>query len=820
MAVEVERLLVSLEARITQFERNMDRAVAKSRASTARIEADTNRMADKVQAAFAKAGMAAGSAFKAGIAGVAAGAIGAISIEGVTKSIADLAKLQDVADRTGVSTKQIQEFGYAVEQSGGEIEDVQNGLQKFAVNLSKAGQGSGDLAKLLEANNVALRDKAGALRPVGELLGEVADLIANAASEEDKLNIATMAFGRGAAQGLVLALSGGRKGLADFARQANDAGVVMENGLIKKAADLDDELTKLASQMKVLGDTLAVEFAGDALKAGLQGVLDTLREMRFTIDAIRKGNLSDALPFFENSPAGRAALAGRNIRGGFGVSRLTDGEIAKFYDRTGAAPQETQGDHPSVTVNRPTVVPSEGGGDALLGDAIKAYVERVVKAESGGRSDAKNPNSSAAGVGQFINSTFVDQFRKTYASEYSRILGEAGGDKAAAARVVLQYRSNAEISKNLIESYAKENAKALQDAGQAVTEANLHLAHFLGAGGAIAALRANPNALARDVLGDKAANANPTIIGNGHTIADVLAYADRRANATRIAAGDLTPAEEKVRDQKKSYDDALRESAERTAALGREAEALNQNAYAKAFAAEKARLLADIEKDGATASPEQVAAIDSASAAYARRAEALDNAEKASKSLKKALEEVGEIGADATKTFVSELRAGASAADALKAALDRVVDRLLDNMIDSLFKNLFSAGSGGGLLGGLLNFGGPKAAGGPVAGDRTYLVGEKGPELFAPGRSGAIIPNSAMARVRAPAVPVARAATTRISPEVRMRIDLTGANGDAAIERIARRAAAEAGQQAYAAAAGDARRNWPAQRHYVERHKD
>jgi len=37
---------------------------------------------------------------------------------------------------------------------------------------------------------------------------------------------------------------------------------------------------------------------------------------------------------------------------------------------------------------------------------------------------------------------------------------------------------------------------------------------------------------------------------------------------------------------------------------------------------------------------------------------------------------------------------------------------------------------------------GGRAAGGPVAGSGAYLVGERGPELFMPGRSGTIIPNN------------------------------------------------------------------------------
>ena len=42
-------------------------------------------------------------------------------------------------------------------------------------------------------------------------------------------------------------------------------------------------------------------------------------------------------------------------------------------------------------------------------------------------------------------------------------------------------------------------------------------------------------------------------------------------------------------------------------------------------------------------------------------------------------------------------------------------------------------------------WGGPRAAGGPVASGRSYLVGERGPELFTPGASGAITPNGALA---------------------------------------------------------------------------
>tara|TARA_R100001443_G_scaffold25784_3_gene38820 strand:- start:2553 stop:4550 length:1998 start_codon:yes stop_codon:yes gene_type:complete len=55
-------------------------------------------------------------------------------------------------------------------------------------------------------------------------------------------------------------------------------------------------------------------------------------------------------------------------------------------------------------------------------------------------------------------------------------------------------------------------------------------------------------------------------------------------------------------------------------------------------------------------------------------------------------------------------------------------------------------GLGGGNPGSIFTklFGGGRASGGTVTGGRSFLVGERGPELFTPGRTGSIAPNSAL----------------------------------------------------------------------------
>ena len=56
-----------------------------------------------------------------------------------------------------------------------------------------------------------------------------------------------------------------------------------------------------------------------------------------------------------------------------------------------------------------------------------------------------------------------------------------------------------------------------------------------------------------------------------------------------------------------------------------------------------------------------------------------------------------------------------------------------------------SFGIGGKKGSGLLGlFGGGKASGGTVGGGKSFLVGERGPELFTPNRTGSIAPNSAL----------------------------------------------------------------------------
>lgn len=64
------------------------------------------------------------------------------------------------------------------------------------------------------------------------------------------------------------------------------------------------------------------------------------------------------------------------------------------------------------------------------------------------------------------------------------------------------------------------------------------------------------------------------------------------------------------------------------------------------------------------------------------------------------------------------------------------------NAAVNAIRTVASVGAGiGGAIGGALGFGGGRAMGGPVSSGTAYVVGERGPELFVPGKSGSIVPN-------------------------------------------------------------------------------
>jgi tape measure domain-containing protein len=99
-----------------------------------------------------------------------------------------------------------------------------------------------------------------------------------------------------------------------------------------------------------------------------------------------------------------------------------------------------------------------------------------------------------------------------------------------------------------------------------------------------------------------------------------------------------------------------------------------------------------------------------------------------------------QIGSTIETAIVDTLLQAKSASEALSGVLNQVSRQLMSFALGSIGGSEKSSGSG--IFGAIADI--FRANGGPVKAGRSYIVGERGPEVFTPGVSGGITPNHAM----------------------------------------------------------------------------
>jgi hypothetical protein len=174
--------------------------------------------------------------------------------------------------------------------------------------------------------------------------------------------------------------------------------------------------------------------------------------------------------------------------------------------------------------------PIKGAGDAIVGYKSK-YGRQVLSPEEFQNSGdymgymasregtGKNPRSSAQGPGQFVDSTFVDTYRKVFpqrAQSMSR-------DQILAQRGTMV--DGVPVEAPMLEAFTAGNQQRLKDAGFAPTKGNTYLAHFLGADGALDVLGASPDTPVSELLSPKAIKANPEVFAKAKTAGDLIKWA-------------------------------------------------------------------------------------------------------------------------------------------------------------------------------------------------------------------------------------------------------------------------------------------------------
>jgi hypothetical protein len=157
---------------------------------------------------------------------------------------------------------------------------------------------------------------------------------------------------------------------------------------------------------------------------------------------------------------------------------------------------------------------------------MNSVAEQIIKVESNGDRNATNKRSSATGLGQFVDETWlalVRAHRPDLAKE--RAEGE-----------ILELRRDADIAREITVRFVERNAWILRKRGLPVTPGTLYLAHFAGGAGAVAILSADEQADAATIMAnadgtrrtrrEKLVKLNPFL--DQFTVADLKLWADRK----------------------------------------------------------------------------------------------------------------------------------------------------------------------------------------------------------------------------------------------------------------------------------------------------
>lgn len=139
----------------------------------------------------------------------------------------------------------------------------------------------------------------------------------------------------------------------------------------------------------------------------------------------------------------------------------------------------------------------------------------MIQIESAGKPNARASTSSASGLGQHLNATWLGLVKK-YRPEWMK-----GRDRTA----VLNLRFNPSYSIEMLARLAEESRAAL---GARCTGGDLYLAHFLGVADARDFFRADPNTPSTSLVSEQVVTANRSIFEKNKTAGAIRAWAARK----------------------------------------------------------------------------------------------------------------------------------------------------------------------------------------------------------------------------------------------------------------------------------------------------
>lgn len=209
------------------------------------LGADTAEFADGFKAAEKSLSRFNANMGKLGAAIGVAVAGAAVALGAAIKHTSEeIDKLGKTAQSIGVPIEELSKLKYAADLSGLSLEGLSTGVGKLAKNMSEFAGGSDEAGKSFRALGISVKDASGNLRPISEVIADVAGKFGTMEDGAGKTALAMSLFGK-SGKDLIPLLNSGSAGLREMYKEAEQLGLVITEKTFKAAEAFNDNLTRL-----------------------------------------------------------------------------------------------------------------------------------------------------------------------------------------------------------------------------------------------------------------------------------------------------------------------------------------------------------------------------------------------------------------------------------------------------------------------------------------------------------------------------------------------------------------------------------------------
>jgi hypothetical protein len=207
------------------------------------------RIADQHANAIKRSIQSAADGVSDGLKDIAGKVVAALAVERLiefgAKSIEMADQVGKAAQKVGVSVEAMSALQVQARLSNVATDQLTGSMEKLARNSAEAAAGNKQAASGFTAIGVSVKDAAGHLRPMGDILDDVSKKFSSYRDGTAKTALAQSLFGKSGAELIPMLNELGEKGLKGATEQAEKFGAVISKAASEDAEHFNDNVTKM-----------------------------------------------------------------------------------------------------------------------------------------------------------------------------------------------------------------------------------------------------------------------------------------------------------------------------------------------------------------------------------------------------------------------------------------------------------------------------------------------------------------------------------------------------------------------------------------------